>query len=109
MRPPQQSDVFNAIAHPARRAILTSLRNGERAVGEIAEPFPMTFAAISQHLHILEAAELVTVRRSGRNRFYRLRPDPLKDVADWTEQFAAFFALRLDALGDYLDRKHSRR
>ena len=52
MRPIQESDVFHAIAHPARRAILVTLKDGERAASELAEPFRMTFAAISQHLRV---------------------------------------------------------
>ncbi len=109
MRPIQESDVFNAIAHPARRAILVKLKNGERAASELAEPFQMTFAAISQHLRVLEEAELVSVRRAGRQRIYRLHPTPLRDVASWIDEFAAFFGQRLDALGEYLDRKHGKR
>jgi DNA-binding transcriptional ArsR family regulator len=109
MRPIQKNDVFHAIAHPARRAILVRLKGGERAVNELAEPFRMTFGAISQHLRILEEAELVSARRDGRFRLYRLQPEPLHDVASWTEEFAAFFGQRLDALGEYLDRKHGKR
>jgi DNA-binding transcriptional ArsR family regulator len=109
MRPIQESDVFHAIAHPARRSILVSLKDGERAASELAEPFRMTFAAISQHLRVLEEAELVSVRRNGRQRLYRLHTKPLEDVASWIDEFAAFFDKRLDALGEYLDRKHGKR
>jgi DNA-binding transcriptional ArsR family regulator len=108
MRPPQENDVFHAIAHPARRAILLTLMQGERAASDLAEPFDMTFAAISQHLRALEDAALVSARRDGRQRLYRLEPQPLKDVASWIDEFAAFFDSRLDALGDYLDRKHGK-
>ena len=109
MRPIQENDVFHAIAHPARRAILVALKDRERAASDLAEPFRMTFAAISQHLRVLEEAELVSVRREGRQRFYQLDPKPLKDVVSWVDEFAAFFGQRLDALGDYLDRKHGKR
>jgi DNA-binding transcriptional ArsR family regulator len=109
MRPPQESDIFHAIAHPARRAILVKLRDGERPASELAAPFQMSFAAISQHLRVLEEAELVSVRRDGRHRFYRLDPAPLNAVASWVDEFAEFFEGRLDALGDYLDRKHGKR
>ncbi len=109
MRPPQENDVFHAIAHPARRAILVTLKRGERAAGDLAVPFDMTFAAISQHLRVLEEAKLVTVRRDGRHRFYRLHPRPLREVASWVDEFAAYFGRRLDALGDYLDAKHGKR
>jgi DNA-binding transcriptional ArsR family regulator len=109
MRPIQDSDVFHAIAHPARRAILVTLKDGERAAGDLAAPFRMTFPAISQHLRILEEAELVSVRREGRHRLYRLHPRPLRDVVSWIDEFAAFFSQRLDALGQYLDQKHGKR
>jgi DNA-binding transcriptional ArsR family regulator len=109
MRPPQDSDVFHAIAHPARRAILVELKGRERAASELADPFDMTFAAISQHLRVLEEADLVSVRREGRRRLYRLDPKPLHEVVEWIDEFAAFFGQRLDALGDYLDRRHPKR
>lgn len=109
MRPIQENDVFHAIAHPARRAILVTLKDGERAASALAEPFHMSFAAISQHLRVLEEAELVSVRRDGRNRLYKLETRPLRDVVGWVDEFAAFFGKRLDALGDYLDRKHPKR
>jgi DNA-binding transcriptional ArsR family regulator len=108
MRPRQDNDVFHAIAHPARRAILVALKDGERAASDIAAPFGTTFAAISQHLRVLEEADLVSVRRDGRRRLYRLDHAPLEDVASWVGEFAAFFDQRLDALGEYLDRKHGR-
>ena len=109
MRPVQENDVFHAIAHPARRAILVTLKEGERPASDLAEPFRMTFAAISQHLRVLEEAELVSVRRDGRQRLYKLDPRPLRDVVTWADEFAAFFGRRLDELGTYLDRKHRRR
>lgn len=108
MRPNQDNDVFHAIAHPARRAILLTLKHGERSAGELAEPFRMSFPAISQHLRALEEAKLVSVRQEGRRRMYRLQPKPLREVAGWLDEFAVFFDQRLDALGEYLDRKHGR-
>lgn len=108
MRPTQDADTFHAIAHPARRAILGALRGHERAAGDLAAPFQMTFGAVSQHLKILEEAGLVRVRRDGRHRLYRLEPAPLDEVADWLDGFAAYLSGRLDALGDYLDRTHGK-
>jgi DNA-binding transcriptional ArsR family regulator len=109
MRPLQQNDVFHAIAHPARRAILVRLKRGEHTASELAEPFGISFAAVSQHLRVLEDAELVSARRDGRHRHYQLRPKPLGDVVSWIDEFAVFFGQRLDALGDYLDRKHGKK
>jgi DNA-binding transcriptional ArsR family regulator len=109
VRPTQENDVFHAIAHPARRAILVRLKRGECAAGELAEPFGMTFPAVSQHLRVLEEAALVRARRDGRQRLYSLHPQPLRDVVSWVDEFAAFFSERLDVLGEYLDRKHGKR
>ena len=108
MRPQQDNDVFHAIAHPARRAILVALKAGERAASELAAPFDMSFGAVSQHLAVLEEAQLVSVRRDGRRRLYHLRPRPLREVVSWTDEFAAYFDQRLDALGAYLDNKHGK-
>ena len=108
MRPLQQNDVFHAIAHSGRRAILVLLKDGEKAASELAEPFYVSFAAISQHLRVLKDADLISERREGRQRIYQLRPKPLADVASWVDEFQTFFAARLDALADHLDRKHGR-
>jgi len=109
MRPIQENDVFHAIAHPARRAILVTLKGRELPASQLAEPFRMSFAAVSQHLRVLEQAKLVSARRDGRQRLYRLRPKPLREVLSWVDEFAAFFDQRLDALGEYLYAKHGKR
>lgn len=108
MTPPPVTDVFHAIAHPARRAMLVHLKLGERSAGDLAVPFHMTLGAVSQHLRVLEEAQLVSARRDGRHRLYRLRPTPLKEVATWADEFSTFFEDRLDALGDYLDHEHGK-
>ena len=108
-RPLQDNDVFHAIAHPARRAMLTALRRGELSASELAEPFDVSAPAISQHLRVLEDAGLVAARRAGRSRIYKLDPKPLRDVVAWADEFAAYFDGRLDALGAYLDRTHKSR
>jgi DNA-binding transcriptional ArsR family regulator len=105
MRPPQQNDVFHAIAHPARRAILLLLRDADKTAGGIAEPFRMSFPAISQHLKVLKAANLLAERREGRRRIYSLRPQPLAPVASWVNEFERSFSRKLDALEAHLDRK----
>jgi DNA-binding transcriptional ArsR family regulator len=109
MRPPQQNDVFHAIAHPARRAILLLLKDADQTAGGIAEPFRMSFPAISQHLNVLKAVNLLTERREGRQRIYSLRPQPLAPVASWIHEFERSFSRKLDALEAHLDRKHGRK
>jgi DNA-binding transcriptional ArsR family regulator len=98
------SDVFQAIANPARRAILDHLRDGEQPVLTLAAPFDMTLPAVSQQLRILRRAGLVRERRLGRQRFYRLNPEPLKDVRDWMRAYEKFWTRKLRKLSDYLDR-----
>lgn len=97
-----QSDVFTAIAAPARRSILARLAQREMPVLEIAESFAMTLPAVSQHLGVLRDAGLVTYRKEGRQRIYKLNADPLKDVADWVQEYEKFWTGKLAALGDYL-------
>jgi DNA-binding transcriptional ArsR family regulator len=98
------TDVFLAIAHPVRRAMLDRLRRGEQPVLALAEPFAMTLPAVSQQLRILRRAGLVSERRIGRQRMYRLEPEPLKDVRDWMRHYDKFWSRKLRGLGDYLDK-----
>ncbi|MFT3837768.1 MAG: metalloregulator ArsR/SmtB family transcription factor [Myxococcaceae bacterium] len=109
MRPLQENDVFHAIAHPARRAILMALKAGQKPVAELARPFDFSFAAMSQHLKTLKEAGLVKEHREGRNRVYQLQPRPLREVVSWAQEFEAFFEQRLDALERHLDRKYPKR
>lgn len=99
-----RADVFRAIADPTRRGLLDLLRDSERSVSELTRPFRMSQPAISQHLRILRQAGLVRGRQAGRQRLYRLDPRPLRRVRDWTAHYERFWDLRLDALGDYLER-----
>ena len=102
------SDVFQAIAHPARRAILDRLRDGEQPVMALAEPFDMTLPAVSQQLRVLRRAGLVSERREGRQRLYRLNPEPLRDVRDWMRHYEKFWTRKLRDLGAYLDSHHKK-
>lgn len=102
-RPAASADIFQAIADPTRRALLDRMREGEQSVTQLAEPFEMSMPAISQHLHILCDAGLVTQRKVGRMRLYRLNPEPLKQVSDWVNPYEQFWQEKLDALGKYLE------
>jgi DNA-binding transcriptional ArsR family regulator len=95
--------VFHAIADPTRRDILLMLRGGERGASELAKPFAASQSAISQHLAVLRRAGLVDARRAGRRRLYRVKPKPLKKVADWVGFFDDFWDEKFDALGRYLE------
>jgi DNA-binding transcriptional ArsR family regulator len=96
-------DVFFAVADPTRRGLLDLLAGGERPVKGLAEPFGMSRPAVSQHLKVLRKAGLVSERRSGRERIYRLEPAPLEEVRDWVETYERFWRGRLGALGRHLD------
>jgi DNA-binding transcriptional ArsR family regulator len=103
---PTKSDeldrTFSALAHPARRAILSRLALSAASVSELAEPFDMTQPAISRHLKVLESAGLITRGREAQWRPSTLEAAPLKDVADWVNQYRRFWEERLDRLDDYL-------
>src|SRR5437868_4846716 len=98
------NDVFQAIADPTRRCILDLLGSGEQPVTSLARQFDMTLSAISQHIRVLREVGLVAVRRVGRERRYRLKAQPLKEVSDWVQHYERFWQGKLDALGDHLER-----
>jgi DNA-binding transcriptional ArsR family regulator len=72
-----------ALAEPTRREILRLVRDDERTAGDIAKAFPISRPAVSQHLRVLEEAELVDVRRDGTKRWYRARPEGLAELQTW--------------------------
>jgi DNA-binding transcriptional ArsR family regulator len=78
---------MDALGDPTRRAIFEQLRRGPRAVGEIAGELPVSRPAVSQHLRVLREAGLVTERRDGTRRLYRLDPDGLAELRDYFDQF----------------------
>lgn len=96
-------DVFAAIAAPARRELLARLALGELPMTELAEPLKMTLAAVSQHLGVLRDAGLVSMRKDGRYRIYRLNPEPLKAVSEWIGSYEKFWKDKLAALGEFLE------
>lgn len=98
----QLSKTFAALADPTRRAILGRLTRGETSVSELAKPFKMTMPAISKHLKVLERAGLVERGREAQWRPCRLKAKPLREVADWVEQYRQFWETRLDRLEEYL-------
>ena len=96
------SVTFGALADPTRRAILARLASGEATVSELGEPFEMSGPAISKHLKILERAGLISRGREAQWRPCRLVGAPLKDAADWLEEYRRFWEDSFDRLDDYL-------
>jgi DNA-binding transcriptional ArsR family regulator len=99
----QLSSTFAALADPTRRGILARLaQDGEVTVNELAEPFPVSVQAISKHLKVLERAGLITRGRVAQLRPSRLEGAPLRDAADWLEQYREIWEGRLDRLALHL-------
>jgi DNA-binding transcriptional ArsR family regulator len=100
---PQDIPVFAAIADPTRRAILQRLAAGDMAAGHIAVAFPISRPAVSKHLRILRQAALVQEKRHGRQRVYRLNPQPLREVAYWLEPYRTFWEKNLASLKRHVE------
>jgi DNA-binding transcriptional ArsR family regulator len=98
----QLSSTFNALADPTRRAILDRLASGQATVSELAEPFEMSGPAISKHLKVLERAGLIQRGREAQWRPCRLVAAPLKDAAEWLEEYRRFWEESFDRLDEYL-------
>jgi len=96
------SDVFNAIAEPQRREILTLLRTGERPVTDLARELGMTQPGASKHLRVLRKVGLVRDRRAGRQRLYGLDAGGLRPVHEWTGGFEQFWSESFDRLDEYV-------
>ena len=103
------SDVFNAIAEPQRREILTLLRAGEWPVTELAQELGMTQPGASKHLRVLREVGLVRDRKAGKQRLYGLDARGLRPVHEWTGGFERFWNESFDRLDEYVqDLKQAR-
>ena len=100
--PDHLSITFAALSDPTRRAILARLAGGEANVTELAAPFDMSLPAISKHLKVLQRAGLIEQGRQAQWRPCRLKPEPLRDVADWVSRYRRHWEESFDRLDDYL-------
>jgi DNA-binding transcriptional ArsR family regulator len=89
---------FAALADPTRRAMLASLAQGERSVGELAAPHAMSFAGAAKHVGVLERAGLVERRKAGRQQLCRLKAEQLREADEWLRQWERFWTSTLDRL-----------
>jgi len=96
--------VFEVIAEPSRRAILSLLVSSEQSVGEIERQLHMPQPAVSKHLRVLRDAGFVESTVDAQRRLYRLKPEPLQEVDVWLAQFRRFWSAHVDALERHLDR-----
>lgn len=96
---------FAALAHPARRAIIARLAQGEATVNELAAPFEMSLPAISKHIRVLEDARLITRGRRAQFRPCCLNPPAIAAVAGWAEEYRHIWDDRFDVMAQMLDAK----
>src|SRR4029450_3489260 len=98
----QLSAVFSALADPTRRAILAELAERDATVTELTAPLSISMPAVSRHLKVLQGAELISRRQSGKWRPSHLEAAPLRDAADWIGRFRRFWDSSLDRLDAHL-------
>jgi DNA-binding transcriptional ArsR family regulator len=96
--------VFEIIAEPNRRAILSLLVSSEQSVGEIERQLRMPQPSVSKHLRVLRDAGFVESTVAAQRRLYRLRPEPFHEVDAWLAPFRRFWSVHVDALERHLDR-----
>ena len=100
--------VFEIIAEPNRRAILSLLVSSEQSVGEIERQLRMPQPTVSKHLRVLREAGFVESTVDAQRRLYRLKPEPFQELDAWLAQFRRFWSAHLDALERHLDRMDHR-
>jgi len=97
------SQTFAALADPTRRAILARLTDGAATVKELSEPFAMSGPAVSKHLRVLERAGLITRGRQAQWRPCELEATPLREVAEWADNYRRFWDESYERLDEYLN------
>jgi len=98
----QLNNVFTALAHPARRTMLSRLGKGQATVGELAEPLKISMPAVTKHLRILQRAKLISRTKNAQWRPCKLEFDPLISASTWIEEQRKVWESRLDRLESYL-------
>jgi len=96
--------VFEIIAEPNRRAILSLLVSSQQSVGEIERQLRMPQPTVSKHLRVLREAGFVESTVDAQRRLYRLKPEPFQEVDAWLAQFRRFWSVHVNALERHLDR-----
>lgn len=95
---------FAALADPTRRGILERLSTGQATVGELAEPYDMSMAAVSKHIKVLEKAGLISRTKEAQWRRCRLEAAPLSEAQKWVEKYRKFWEMQLSQLDEYLKK-----
>lgn len=95
---------FQALADPTRRGMLANLALGEKSIGELGEPYRMSFSGAAKHVQVLERAGLIDRRKAGRRQICTLRAEPLAEAEQWLRQWEKFWTVRLDRLEALIER-----
>jgi DNA-binding transcriptional ArsR family regulator len=96
-------DVFQAIADPTRRAIISMIANQSLNLNAVAEHFDVSRPAISKHIKILTECGLIVIKQQGRERYCEAKLAKLNEVSHWVEQYRRFWNAKLDSLENYLE------
>lgn len=97
-------DIFQAIADPTRRAIITLIALQAMTPNALAEHFDMTRQAVSKHIKILNECELITQQQTGREIYYKLEPNKMKEIDKWLEQFRKIWETQFNQLDNLLSK-----
>jgi DNA-binding transcriptional ArsR family regulator len=98
------SDVFNAVAEPQRRAILTFLAADERPVGDIVDALELAQPSVSKHLRVLRDVDLVRTRRDGRRVLYRTNAGAIRPLHEWASTFERLWRHQLNRIKERAER-----
>lgn len=107
-RVPTTHDPFNAVAEPKRREILELLGTSELSVNDIVERLGWPQPMVSKHLGVLKQVGLVSERREGRQRLYRVNAEQLKPIYDWVAPFERYWSERFDRLDEVLQEMQTK-
>lgn len=97
-------DVFQAIADPTRREIISMLSQQSLNLNAVADKFDISRPAISKHIRILTECGLITIKQQGRERYCEMKFEQLAEVAEWIEQYRNFWTKKLDTLENFLSK-----
>jgi DNA-binding transcriptional ArsR family regulator len=102
------TDVFTAVSHPTRRAIIGQLAGGSARFTDIAKPFDTALNSVTKHLKLLERAGLIERKKLGREVFISFRGEPLQEVAEWVHEYERFWKERLDQFEQHFKDKRKK-
>lgn len=102
-------DVFQAIADPTRRQIISLIARKSMNLNAITDNFNISRPSVSQHIKILRECGLIEIEKIGRERYCKVQPNNLKEVSDWIEQYRDLWEQKLDSFEKYLNKLHTKR